>query len=92
MSAMSDSVTTCGSGRMTCNRYRTLRCKASQRSTLSFNCCFSFAELKSLVTFPAFECYPSGLNNDDTSRILGNPAGSLIFINNCKFVFLYILC
>ena len=67
-----------GSGRIICNRDSTLRGKVSQRPTLFFNCCFSFAELRSLVTLPAFECYPCGLNNAATSRILVNPAVILI--------------
>ena len=36
--------------------------------------------------------YPRDLYNAATSRTLGNPAIISIFINNCKFVFLFILC
>ena len=77
---------------MTRLRGRTLRCNVSQRSTLSFNVCFSLAELRSLVTSPAFECYQFGLNNVATSRILVNPAVIIISINDCEFVFLFTLC
>ena len=40
----------------------------------------------------AFEYYPRDLNNAATSQILVNPAVICIFINNCKFVFLFICC
>ena len=44
-----------------------------------------------MVTLLGFECYPCGLNNAAISRILVNPAVIPIFINNCKFVFVFIL-
>ena len=36
--------------------------------------------------------YPRDLHNAATSWTLVNPAVIYIFINNCKFVFLFILC
>ena len=43
------------------------------------------------MTLPAFEYYPCGLNNAATSQIQVNSVVIPIFINNCKFVFLFIL-
>ena len=57
--------------------------------------CRSAAELRredSLVILPAIEYYPNDLNNAATSRILVNHTVISIFINNYKFVFLFILC
>ena len=57
---------------------------------LSFGCITTPGD--SLGNLPAFEYYPSDLNNAATSRTLVNPAVIFILINNCKFVFLFILC
>ena len=41
---------------------------------------------------PVFECHPCGLNTAAISRILVNPAViPIFFLNNGKFVFLFIL-
>ena len=42
------------------------------------------------MILPACKYYPRDLNNAATSRILVNRAVIYIFINNCKFVFVFI--
>ena len=62
-----------------CRFFFSLACGTTPRSQSGY-----------LVGLCLFMVYPRDLYNAATSRTLVNPAVNSIFINNCKFVFLFI--
>ena len=59
---------------------------------MSLDCVASPRRQSGMVTLPAFECYPCGLNNGATSRALVHSAVIAIFFKQLQIYILYLFC